>query len=57
MMNNIEAMVEKKKKGAWAIPIFSALVLIVGAAAYIVYKIGEYQANEKWKDYDDCGWS
>lgn len=57
MMNNIEAMVENKKKGAWAIPIFSALVLIVCAAAYIVYKIGEYQANEKWKDYDDCGWS
>lgn len=56
-MENIDEIVEKSKKNAWAIPIFSALLLIVTAAAYIVYKIGEHQANEKWKDYDDCGWS
>lgn len=56
-MEDIEAIVEQNKKNAWIIPIFSALLFIVAAAAYIVYKIGEHQANEKWKDYDDCGWS
>lgn len=39
------------------IPVFAAVALIIGCAIYIVYKLGQQEAAEKWADYDECGWS
>jgi hypothetical protein len=48
----------QKKKNNWLIPVISSLVAIISAAAYLLYKLGQLNANqEKWKDYDDFGWS
>ena len=41
-----------------AVPISVALALIFSAAGFIVYKlVSEYNYNERWKDYDECGLS
>ena len=41
----------------FAVPIVSAVLVAIGAVAYICLKIAdEMRYNEKWKDYDDCGW-
>ena len=46
------------KNKQWLIPIFASVVAIITAAAFLLYKIGQHTANqEKWKDYDDYGWS
>ncbi len=39
------------------IPVFAAVALIISCAIYIVYKLGQQEAAEKWADYDECGWS
>lgn len=40
------------------LPIIAAIVVIVSAAAYIIFKLGQQSIyNEKWQDYDDYGWS
>lgn len=40
------------------IPAIAAVLAIITAAAFLLYKIGQQSANaEKWKDYDDYGWS
>ena len=39
------------------IPILGAVIIVAGAVAYICLKISdELRYNEKWKDYDECGW-
>ena len=45
------------KKG-WIISGVAALALIVAAAAYLLFRLGQQSiCNEKWKDYDDYGWA
>ena len=48
---------QKDSGSAFLIPIFGAVALIITCAVYIVYKLAQTQAAEKWADYDDCGWS
>lgn len=37
-------------------PIVAALLLFVASAFYIVYRmVSDYNYNERWKDYDECG--
>jgi len=39
------------------VPILGAVIIVAGAVAYICLKIAdELRYNEKWKDYDECGW-
>ncbi|MCL2036837.1 MAG: hypothetical protein FWG83_05580 [Oscillospiraceae bacterium] len=46
------------KKNGWVIPAVAAIVAIITAAAYLLYKLGQLNASrEKWGDYDDYGWS
>ncbi|MDR1755321.1 MAG: hypothetical protein LBR74_10585 [Eubacterium sp.] len=46
------------KKNNRALSIICAFICIVAAAAFLVYKLGQNSAQkEKWKDYDDYGWS
>ena len=47
----------KENSSGFLIPILGAVALIIGCALYIVYKIAEREAAEKWADYDECGWS
>lgn len=47
----------EKKKRNYTLPIIGALIAVVACVAYIVMKITQQQAYEdKWKEYDDCGW-
>lgn len=40
-----------------AVPIISAVIVVAAAVAYICLKLAdEVRYNEKWKDYDECGW-
>ncbi|MBR5088984.1 MAG: hypothetical protein IK093_06115 [Ruminiclostridium sp.] len=39
------------------IPVFAAVALIISAAVYIVFKLTQQTAYNKWAEYDDCGWS
>ena len=39
------------------IPVFGAVALIITAAVYIVFKLTQQTAAQKWADYDECGWS
>jgi hypothetical protein len=41
-------------KRGWIISGATALVLIVSAAAYLLFKLGQQSI---WSDYDDYGWS
>jgi uncharacterized membrane protein YsdA (DUF1294 family) len=46
------------KKTNLLIPAIAAVVAIITAAVFLLYKIGQHSANrEKWEDYDDYGWS
>lgn len=39
------------------VPIISAVIVVAAAVAYICMKLAdEVRYNEKWKDYDECGW-
>ncbi|GEM_PF-201669 len=50
-------MTSEEKKVNFTFPIIGALLGIIGLATYIIMKIAEQQEYEnKWKDYDDCGW-
>lgn len=47
-----------RQKRNMIITTVAALVFIVSAAAYLLFKLGQQSIyNEKWKDYDDYGWS
>lgn len=58
----MKALTEKmnKKIGPTAkviIPIIGAVIVVATAVAYICMKLAdEMRYNEKWKDYDECGW-
>ena len=51
---------EKENFGPTAkvvVPIISAVIVVAAAVAYICLKLAdEVRYNEKWKDYDECGW-
>ena len=51
----------KPKVGPFAtrrIPISGAVIIFAAAGAYICMKLAdELRYNEKWKDYDECGWN
>lgn len=51
---------KKMKVGPFAtvvIPIIGAVIVVATAIAYICLKLAdELRYNEKWKDYDECGW-
>ena len=50
-------MTNNEKKVNFTLPIIGALLGIIALATYIIMKVTEQQAyEEKWKDYDDCGW-
>ncbi len=37
-------------------PIVLALTLFLASAFYIIYRmVSDYNYNERWKDYDECG--
>ena len=39
------------------VPIIAAVIVVAAAVAYICLKLAdEGRYNEKWKDYDECGW-
>lgn len=39
------------------VPIICAVIVVAAAVAYICLKLAdEVRYNEKWKDYDECGW-
>ncbi|MCM1578503.1 MAG: hypothetical protein NC078_06885 [Ruminococcus sp.] len=39
-----------------ALPIIGALFLFLVSAGYIAYRmVSNYNYNERWKDYDECG--
>ncbi len=39
------------------VPIIAAVIVVAAAVAYICLKLAdEVRYNEKWKDYDECGW-
>lgn len=43
--------------GKTVLPILGAVIVVAAAVAYICLKIAdEMRYNEKWKDYDECGW-
>ena len=47
-----------KNNSNWLIPAIASIVAIISAAAFLLFKMGQQYANlEKWKDYDDYGWS
>lgn len=52
-----EKMLKVKRQKNWLVPVVGALILIVAAAAYVLFKMGQNCTEDKWKDYDDCGWS
>lgn len=43
--------------GKVVVPIIAAVLVVAAAVAYICLKLAdEIRYNEKWKDYDECGW-
>ena len=48
---------EEKKKKNYVIPVIGALA-VVACVAYIVMKFAsqQQQLEDKWSEYDDCGW-
>lgn len=48
----------EEKRGNLAIAIISAIAIILTAAGFLFFKLGQKSiVDEKWKDYDDYGWS
>lgn len=49
-------MEKKNKNLVYGVSVIFALILLVGSAAFISFKMASERArNQKWKDYDDCG--
>ncbi len=57
-MKGINIMNNKKNPfTSMLLPILGAVVIVAGAVAFICMKLAEeMRYNEKWKDYDECGW-
>ena len=48
---------EEKKKKNYLLPIVGALIAVVACVAYIVMKFAQQQQyDDKWSEYDECGW-
>lgn len=49
---------EEKKKKNYVVPVIGALIAVVACVAYIVMKFAsqQQQLEDKWSEYDDCGW-
>jgi len=46
------------QRKSWIISGGVALMLILAAAAILLFKLGQQGVyNEKWADYDDYGWA
>lgn len=53
MKNNIG----KTTTGSLVFSILGAVIVVAGAVAYICLKLADNNRyNEKWKDYEECGW-
>ncbi len=46
-----------KNNSSFLIPVFAAVALIICCAIYIVYKLTQHETENRWADYDECGWS
>lgn len=47
---------ETRKMIRTAVPIVAALFLFLVSGCYIAYRmVSNYNYNERWKDYDECG--
>lgn len=56
-MKNEKGQVQLGAVAKFAAPIIGAVIVVAAAVAYICLKLAdEMRYNEKWKDYDDCGW-
>ncbi len=56
-MKNDKGQIRLGSVAKLAIPIIGAVIVVAAAVAYICLKLAdEMRYNEKWKDYDDCGW-
>ncbi|MCL2638601.1 MAG: hypothetical protein FWD48_09560 [Oscillospiraceae bacterium] len=45
-------------KRGWIISGSAVLMLLLAAAAILLFKLGQQSIyNEKWSDYDDYGWA
>lgn len=52
-----DAKVNLGPAGKVVVPIITAVIVVAAAVAYICLKLAdEIRYNEKWKDYDECGW-
>ncbi len=56
-MNVSPAAKKTAASASMLIPVFAAVALIISAAVYIVFKLTQQTAFNKWAEYDDCGWS
>lgn len=55
----INERIDKKvgPAGRTIIPILGAVIVVAAAVAYICLKLADnMRYNEKWKDYEECGW-
>ena len=59
LKQKIDERIDKKvgPAGKMVIPILGAVIVVAAAVAYICPKLADnMRYNEKWKDYDECGW-
>ncbi len=55
-MKNNNKISDTRKMLRTAIPVIGALFLFLISAGYIAYRmVSNYNYNERWKDYDECG--
>lgn len=57
--NKLNERLEKRvgPTGRLVLPIIGAVIVVAVAVAYICLKLADnVRYNEKWKDYDECGW-
>ncbi len=55
----INERIDKKvgPAGRVILPILGAVIVVAAAVAYICLKLADnMRYNEKWKDYEECGW-
>ena len=57
LMNISPAAKQTASAASMLIPVFGAVALIITAAVFIVFKLTQQTAYNKWAEYDDCGWS
>ena len=57
IMNVSPAAKKTAASASMLIPVFCAVAVIITSAVYIIFKLTQQTAYNKWSDYDDCGWS